>query len=357
MIVFVGPSPKPITGQSLAFDIISGYYNKDKKVFYYGVSSQNLLLISWGTLCVFFSFFWFLITHRSIKTLYLTTSRTTLGFCRDLLFVLTAKLFSIKVVNHLHGADFKDFRSRKRPWFRKFVDYVYEQIDTSIVLLPRMKDQYDIYRQMNVVSISNCALPISDLPRKRTDYLKVLYLSNIMYSKGIFLLIEAVDSLIKSGAKVQLSIAGEPMGDEYKDKDDVQIEFERAIRNKPYVEYMGTVTGTKKDQLLIDSDVFVLPSFYKTEAQPISIIEAMLAGSAIITTNHNYLADMVTSNIGCVIGTRSTKEIELSLLSLIDHPDKLNQVCRYNKSYAKKYYSLERYVKDISIVLETHPDI
>ncbi len=353
MIVFVGPSPKPITGQSLAFDIISSHYNKKKKVFYYGASFSNKLAIFWGTFSVFFSFFFFLITQRNIKTLYITTSRTTLGFCRDMLFILTANAFSIKVVNHLHGADFKAFRSNISPKFRKLVDYVYSKINTSIVLLPKMKEQYDMYKKMNVVSISNCALPLADLPKNSSDCLKVLYLSNIMHSKGILFVIEAVDNLAKSGVKIQLSIAGSPMGDEYKSVDEITSAFQNMIKNKNYIGYLGTVTGTEKEQLLIDSDVFVLPSFYKTEAQPISIIEAMLSGSAIVTTKHNYLSDMVSSNNGFVIEPRSTKEIESSLLELINNKTKLEAISNYNKNYAAEHYSLERYVRDISTVIDS----
>lgn len=353
MIVFVGPSTKPITGQSLAFDIISSHYEKEKKVFYYGASSRNMILVLWGTLSVFFSFICLLITQRDIKTLYLTTSRTTLGFFRDMLFILTANIFSIKVVNHLHGADFKEFRSSISPSFRALLDYVYGKIDTSIVLLPKMKEQYEVYRKMNVVSISNCALPLSGLLKNSSVCLKVLYLSNIMFSKGVMFVIEAVDNLVESGVKIQLTIAGSPMGDEYKSADEIQTIFQKLIKNKSYIEYLGAVTGTSKEQLLIDSDVFVLPSFYKTEAQPISIIEAMLAGSAIITTNHNYLSDMVGPKNGFVVQPRSAKEIESSLLELISNNEKLESISTYNKNYAAEHYSLESYIREISAVIDS----
>ena len=354
MIVFVGPSPKPITGQSLAFDIITSHYNKKKKVIYYGVNSRSKFLILWGSFFSFFRFLCFLLIQRNIKTLYLTTSRTTFGFFRDMLFILTAKFFSVKVVNHLHGADFKGFRSSLSPNLRKLVDYVYKKIDTSIVLLPKMEEQYDMYSSMNIVSINNCALPIANLPRNDSlGFFKVLYLSNIMYSKGILFVIEAVDNLVKLGVRVQLSIAGLPMGDDYKSVDEIQSIFQEMITNKSHIEYLEAVTGTVKEQLLIDSDVFILPSFYKTEAQPISIIEAMLSGCAVITTKHNYLSDIVNTNSGFAIEPRSAKEIESSLLELITNETKLKDMANYNKSYAEEHYSLDKYVRQISAVLDT----
>lgn len=353
MIAFVGPSPKPITGQSLAFDIISGHYKKKKIVFYYGSTSRNVFSAFWGTLSVFFSFVFFLVIRGNIKTVYLTTSRTTLGSIRDMLFIITARIFSIKIINHLHGADFKTFRNTRNPIYRLILDYVYKKIDTSIVLLPKMKEQYNMYEKMNVVSISNCAFPLADLPKNNSDSLNVLYLSNIMYSKGILLVIEAVDNLIKSGVKIKLSIAGSTMGDEYKNQDEILSLFQGMIKNKSYIEYFGTVTGVDKDQLLIDSDIFVLPSFYKTEAQPISIIEAMLSGSAIITTKHNYLGEMINSSNGFIIEPRSAKEIEFSILELKKNKLKLETISNYNKKYAKEHYSLDKHVREISAVLDS----
>ena len=352
MIIFVGPYSAPITGQSMAFDVISSHYNGTKKILFYGKNSRNKIAVFWGTFTVFFQFIYLLFTKRGIKTLYITTSRTILGFCRDMLFILSAKLFFIKVVNHLHGADFKDFRSDMSPFLRKCIDFVYNKIDTSIVLLPGMKDQYALYKAMNVVSISNCALPLSHLPKNNSDGLNVLYLSNIMYSKGILLLISAVDNIVELGVKVKLSIAGSPMGDEYKNTDEIQSIFNKMIVNKSYIEYFGAVTGREKEQLLIDSDVFVLPSFYKSEAQPISIIEAMFSGSAIITTKHNYLSSMVSSKNGFSVTPHSIEAIESPLLELSTNSLKLKELCDYNKNYALEHYSLDRYVDEVSAVID-----
>jgi glycosyltransferase involved in cell wall biosynthesis len=351
MIIFVGPSLKPITGQSLAFDIISNHYGEDKKVFCYEGGASNKLLVLWRTFSIFMFFFFTLLFLRRVSALYLTTSRTPLGFFRDMLFILTANMFNIKIVNHLHGADFKEFRSAITPKFRKLVDYVYSKINISIVLLPKMKEQYDLYENMTVISISNCALPLANLSKNTSNYFNVLYLSNIMYSKGVLYVIEAIDNLVKSGVKVKLSIAGAPMGDDYKNIDEIQSLFQILIKDKGYISYLGTISGVEKDQILIDADVFVLPSFYKTEAQPISIIEAMLSGTAVITTRHNYLGDMVNSDNGFLINPRSTKEIESALLELKNDRTRLKTISDYNKSYAEKKYSLDRYVKEISAVL------
>jgi glycosyltransferase involved in cell wall biosynthesis len=77
----------------------------------------------------------------------------------------------------------------------------------------------------------------------------------------------------------------------------------------------------------------------------------MLSGSAIITTNHNYLSDLINSNNGFVVEPRSAKGIETSILELINDKSKLESISVYNKDYAEKHYSLETYVNQISKVI------
>ncbi|MFT5852183.1 MAG: glycosyltransferase involved in cell wall biosynthesis [Colwellia sp.] len=352
MIFFIGPKLKPITGQAMAFNMAFTHYLGGKRVFYYEGSNGGVLTVIFKNLFLFFLFLYhFIFNFRDVKCVYLTTSRSLTGFIRDALFILTCRLFKVRIVNHLHGADFINFRDSLKWPFKSIVDFVYSKIDTSIVLMLKMKEQYAMYDGMKVVSISNCAPPMSNLPKKHSDSLKILYLSNIMYSKGVLFVIEAVDNLIKLGIDVQLTIAGSPMGDEYKTSEEIQLIFKEMITGKDYIDYLGTVTGIIKEQLLADSDVFVLPSFYRTEAQPISILEAMLSGSAIITTNHNYLSDLINSNNGFVVEPRSAKGIETSILELINDKSKLESISVYNKDYAEKHYSLETYVNQISKVI------
>src|SRR5690606_31956420 len=46
-------------------------------------------------------------------------------------------------------------------------------------------------------------------------------------------------------------------------------------------------------RLHLESDVFLLPSYYPTEAQPLALIEALSAGTPVITTRHSGLPYMV----------------------------------------------------------------
>ncbi len=70
--------------------------------------------------------------------------------------------------------------------------------------------------------------------------------------------------------------------------------FKKKIKNNNHIVYLGKTFGEDKVILLQKSDIFVLPTYYKSEAFPISIIEAMACENAIVTTNYKYLPDVVS---------------------------------------------------------------
>ncbi|MCF9423834.1 glycosyltransferase family 4 protein, partial [Vibrio parahaemolyticus] len=287
-----------------------------------------------------------------IQSVYLTTSRTSSGFIRDFFVINSCKLLGIPVVNHLHGADFVSFRNRTL-FLKPFIDFTYRNINCSIVLSESMKKQYDLYSGMRLEIVSNFfEEPCVKFEKKSTyGVLDILYLSNIIYSKGIFHLIDAVKQLNENGYKVMLNIAGSPMGDEYMSAQDAATLFYDKTKGVDFIKYHGVALNSEKDKLLINADVFCLPSFYKTEAQPISIIEAMASGCLIITTKHNYLTDLVSNNEGLVIEPESVAEIKNALVFAIENPKVLNEVSNHNKTYAIEKYSSSNYLERLSEIV------
>ncbi|WP_282175223.1 glycosyltransferase family 4 protein [Vibrio diabolicus] len=347
-VVFIGPELKPITGQSLSFDIIINNISLNKYVIRYGGSNSFSVAIS--SLMVFFKLVSLLIRTNEYKVVYLTTSRTTLGFLRDSLIIIGASLFKCRVVNHLHGADFVRFRSGKNKLFIAFIDFIYRKIDTSIVLLPKMREQYSVYSDMNVEFVANtCNISVDSYASK--DNKRLLFLSNVMYSKGILHLIKAVDLLNSSGYQFTLDIAGVVFGDDYLSEVEMRNRFQASICDKNYIKYHGPVTGDAKKYLLEKSAFFCLPTFYKTEALPISIIEAMKAGCIIVTSDHNYLGDIVTSSNGAVLSCCDPERIKNELLRLSENVEVMRNISTHNVLEFEREYSLQSHVRKIEYIL------
>ena len=114
--------------------------------------------------------------------------------------------------------------------------------------------------------------------------------------------------------------------------------FEGLKNNFPErIFYHGPVSGIKKVDLLRSSSIFILPTYYPTEAYPISIIEAMATGNAIITTKHNYLEKIISEKHGITIQKRDYGEIISSIKKLFKDQMKLQVIQKNNLKHSKKY--------------------
>lgn len=349
-ILFFGPLPPIFTGQSIAFSYALSSIDRESLVINTQRFSNKLLSFIYIQLRVFQVFI-----LNSIDTIYITTSRSYFGFFREALLLLLAKLFKIRIVNHLHGSDFYNFYNSS--WvLKKILKPLYNHISTSIVLLEGMKEQYAQFPDMNLEVVPNCYDPIY-------EYVKIdfkgksgiLYLSNIMYSKGIIDFLDSLDYVLnKSNSKVY--IAGKFLGDELKTKDEIEKVFFKKLKklNNVFnnrVKYLGVVKGKEKMELLKKTKIFCLPTFYKTEAFPLSIIEAMALGNAIITTDHNYLSSIVSEENGALIPISNIEKLSQSMIGLLDDPNLL-LIQKGNVDFAQENYSYSKFKENIKRILD-----
>jgi len=108
----------------------------------------------------------------------------------------------------------------------------------------------------------------------------ILYFGRIdIYAKGLDILIDAYKDFCKSFPEIRLFIAGD--GREMKEFKDMLVEMPDDSRRN--IELLGWVSGDKKIEVISKALFVVLPS--RHEVQPISILEQMACGKAIITSD------------------------------------------------------------------------
>lgn len=351
----VGPSSGPVTGQLKAFNTyVEGTSAKVDVVDKYigGGNGAMVRLIRYA-----FSLINCLLRNR-YSHLYITTSRTTFGFFIDAYAIIIFKVLNDgKVVNHLHGADFIGFRERF--FCRRLVDWIYNKIDISIVLSESMKEQYHFYDSMSVVVVSNFSdskvEDLSSFQKKEFGIelrvLKILYLSNLIYSKGIYHVIKAVSELVQEGNNISLDIAGNFMPDQFMTAE--SLENMCSFLWSDSITYLGSLTGSKVINVLNENDVMCLPTFYPTEAQPLCLIEGMAHGMHIITTKHNYNIDFLPLDFSSVVfvETDNIASIKEALLNVYNKGISLPSQMK-NYDYFLHNFSLKKYISSIDGILE-----
>lgn len=359
-ILLMGPVGPPYTGQSVAFTTIVSSYKRrnDYRSIIVDISTKNGVF---SGISLILKISRLLLINR-IDVVYFTCSRSFLGSLRDIVLLFWTRVFKIKTVNHLHGGDFRMFYSNSRPLYKKILKWCYEKVDTSIVLINGMETLFSDFPQMKVKIVSNSYDSLLDnFPEEKkqiSPVLKFLYLSNIMESKGILNLLDAFEDLLRVNKVCYLSIAGDFISDYISSKDLIKAKFllkynELKQKYPDHIEYIGVVKGSEKYDLLWDSDIFILPTYHRTEAFPISILEALRTGNYIIATKHNFIPQIVTEKNGLLVQPNSVESLRIALESILDQEkDVILDIQNRNIKYAISSFREVEYINQVIKIID-----
>ena len=185
------------------------------------------------------------------------------------------------------------------------------------------------------------------IAERNFDRLRILFLSNLILEKGILDLLEALKILKSAGVTFSANIAGD-MDESLRER------FEAYMKElEGFVEYAGVVSGHEKRDLFAGANVFVLPTYYSVEGQPISVLEAMATGNIIVTTEHGGMPDIVENGRnGFFVEKRDPESIADRLRSIADDLQCLKHMALDNHREAKEKYRISRFVGELHSILE-----
>jgi glycosyltransferase involved in cell wall biosynthesis len=130
--------------------------------------------------------------------------------------------------------------------------------------------------------------------RKRTrptpaEPLVLGHLSNLSVEKGLEVVFETLRAFVAGTVPARLLLAGAP-ADPFTAKlvKDAQREFGRALV------YRGPLERNEVDAFLKQLDMFLFPSTYSHEAEPLVVLEAMRCGVPVIAFDVGCLSDLVS---------------------------------------------------------------
>lgn len=254
--------------------------------------------------------------------LWCSISPNPLGHLRDFLTVYP-HLRSVPTIAVVHHGNFDDlFRN---PATLLSGRRIIASLERVVLLEPRLADNVsewiseqkratipnppDIDYPQNVEHVN------ARLDKGPSDPLKILFLSNMIESKGYLDLAKAAVILRGTGLRFHIHFVGSWI--EGKDK------FNRLVQDQNLGDLI-TATGPIADRTLIrdlhlHADVFVLPTSYPTEAQPVSIIEALEAGTPIVTCKQGGIPDMVRDDKEAIfVHSGNPQEIADAIASLTE---------------------------------------
>jgi glycosyltransferase involved in cell wall biosynthesis len=209
--------------------------------------------------------------------------------------LLLAKLFCKKVVFHIHSSRFYDFFLSDKPVKSFIVHLVFRYSNLVIVLCKDWEIKLiDKFKDITVKTLHN---PIN-INEYKNDYsitnehpeLRILFLAFLIEPKGILDIIDLAKLIKKNSINnIHIKIGG---------KGELEETLVREITRyglSDILEFCGWADSVKKKELLINADVFFLPSY--NEGMPISILEAISSGLPILSTNIAGIPDLVQNNV------------------------------------------------------------
>ena len=106
--------------------------------------------------------------------------------------------------------------------------------------------------------------------------------------------------------------------------------------------------GSDKETFFSNADLFVYPSFYPRENQPLVLIESMMFGLPIITTKWRAIPDMIVEGKnGYLVETHSPMKIADKVISLYKNRSELEKLSLRSRQEYRMNYSLKVHLQKI----------
>lgn len=362
-ILMIGPFPGSLNGQTVAnqtvYEGLKYKYNVDiintlKESDFTDKSKQGKFILS-----KFLKILKELINENKkilkgkYDIVYMTSGQSFLGFMRFFPYMLTCIIKKIPYYNHIHGGYFRKMYDSQSSFKQKLLDFFIKKSSGMIVLGNSLKNIFEGILQEDKIYV--CENGVQDdiiatedeikekIERYNKDTKKrVLYLSNLMEEKGILDLLKVSEKF--NDVEIEFNLAGaiEPS---IKDK------VENYLKKYPNkIKYHGIVSGEEKKKLLLENYIFILPTYYSNEGQPISILEAYATGCAVITDESiGGIKDIFESQkngISC-----KNKDAD----DIFNKIKNINEEKYFEKNYKKllEKYTKKKFIKRIERILKS----
>ena len=271
---------------------------------------------------------------------YLALTTTGAAFFKDALFVMVIKLFSVKRIYHLHN---KGVALHKHKYIYKVI-YKFVFRDADVILLSNL-----LYSDIsNFVALDRIHLCPNGIPshlekkkiiKENNTVCNILFLSNLIESKGVYTLLKACEILKNDQQNFICRLIGSE-GDISKEKLNSSI---AAMKLSNFVVYEGVKYGIDKHNTFSNADIFVFPTYYQNECFPLVLLEAMNYSLPIISTTEGGISDIVIDGEnGFLTKPKDEKRIAEKFQLLIK-----NEVLRTTMGAAGKKKYLEEFTLEI----------
>lgn len=365
-ILFIMHMPPPVHGAAMVGQYIhdSELINGEFESHYINLTTaKNLQDI--GKVCMrkLFDFFKLLKKIRRVvkdikpQLVYVTPNACGGAFYKDFVVVEMLKHLGCKVVVHYHnkGVATRQDRRLDNALYRRFFK------DIKVILLSECLYE-DVKKYVQKEDVFVCGNGIPDVTENTacsdtvaSDHIDgkvphVLFLSNLLISKGVVVLLNALKVLKEKGCRFICDF----VGGETVEMDAAMFQAEVAKRGlEDMVVYHGRKYGKDKEAFLNAADMFVFPTFYPNECFPLVLLEAMQHRLPCVSTTEGGIPGIIDDGkTGFLVSKHDVAVLADKIQLLLNDPVLRGNMGKAGREKFEKEFTLEVFEKRLIWILE-----
>ncbi len=264
---------------------------------------------------------------------------------RSAVDMMIARSHGCRTVLHSHGAKFDSFYEALPAYRRLLLRRCLSRADRVIALSNgwrrRLHDMAPKARLCVIENAIECPAPTT--VSRRPGPFRFVLLARMDEWKGIDDLLSACATLAADSVEFELVLAG-PGGTA---GDAVSLEAKiEGMGLAGIVRYVGSVHGREKDDLLTNSDAYVLASW--SEGLPISLLEAIAYGLPVVATRVGAVPEVITEGReGLLVPAKQPDDLARAMRTMIDDPSCRATMSDAARRLAKQRFSVVRLRNDL----------
>jgi glycosyltransferase involved in cell wall biosynthesis len=364
-ILFVGLISPPVSGQSLACDVLLEDIRATYDVDVINLNRDDLnqrkgvLRQIWVSLQKILTL---LRLRGKADLIYFTGGESIVGNLKDVLFYLACVGKLDRVVMHLHGGAGMRRLMRGPTGFFRWLNWPFLRSFGAVVVLgERMRDIFcGAVRPDRLKFVANFAEAAHftshdqiDAKFAAVDPVRMLFLSNPLPGKGH---VEIVEAFVRLSPDVRRKLRIDFAGRFFDPVDEAN--FKKSIEPFEELRYLGTISGEPKRKALAEAHVFLLPTYYPYEGQPISILEAFASGCVVVTTDHSGIFDTFTDGQNGIAVEKESVEALQSAFEVLSAMDMgLHKIAHNNLDHATANFTTDRFLQDMRDIIQAVEEV
>ena len=200
-----------------------------------------------------------------------------------------------------------------------------------------------IYVQTGLKTFPENIIP--RLPQK-VKPVKILFLSNLNESKGVYILLKACFLLQQKGLDFECDFVGGE-GDISKEQFHKRV-IEYYLNER--INYIGQLYDEAKQKTFAEADIFAFPTCYETFG--LVNLEAMQNQLPVVSTLEGGIPDVVENGVtGFLIPTNDAEALAEKLEILINDPDLRSKMGKAGRKKYEKEFTLDIFEQNLNNIL------